>query len=253
MARNLWQDDTVAWFRRALQESGLADAAMEVLGPLVRPQDTVLDLGCGPGTLSIPLAQRVARVTALDSSEAMLRGLREDAEAAGLTNITCVHRDWDAAKATLDRHDVVLIANAPGIVRDVPAFLPVAHALARRYVVIILGAGGRRTDKFFNRELRALLGLPAPTRRKDYLEQYTALHAHGVCANVRIIAYDFDQPFADWADAVAFHRAHLRLETDAHDAAIEAFLRERLTETGAGPRLPMPKRSAVMWWAPPGA
>lgn len=239
----------MAWFRRALRESGFAAAALEVLAPLLRPGDTVLDLGCGPGTLSLPLAERVASVTALDSNDAMLRGLQDEAAATRLENITCVHADWATAQATLEPHDVVVAANVAPVVRHVDTFLPAAHRIARRTVVVILGAG-QRGDKFFQSELRALLGLPPPTPRKDYLEQYTALHAHGVYAHVRLITYDFDQPFTDWADAVAFHRAHLRLETGEHDATIEAFLRERLPETPAGPRLPMPKRSAVMWWTP---
>lgn len=250
VTRDLWEDDTVRWFRRALSESAFADRAIEVLAPLLDAATTVLDVGCGPGTLSVPLAARVARVTALDPSEAMLRGLTESAHAAGVTAITQIQGDWESARDNLRPHDLLLVANAPGVIRDLDGFLPAAHRIAQRAVVVILGASAEQ-DKFFSRELRALLGLPPPTPRKDYLENYTALHARGIYANVRIIAYDFDQPFDDWADAVAFFRAHLRLDTGEHDGRIEAFLRERLIETAAGPRAPMPKRSAVMWWAPP--
>lgn len=47
----------------------------------------VVDVAAGPGTLSLPAAERVARVTAIDFSEPMLERLAEDARAAGLTNI----------------------------------------------------------------------------------------------------------------------------------------------------------------------
>ena len=36
------------------------------------PEDTVLDVGCGPGRISVLMAQRAKSVTAIDSSEKML-------------------------------------------------------------------------------------------------------------------------------------------------------------------------------------
>jgi len=39
----------------------------------VEPNSTVLDIGCGPGTLTIPLAKKVGSVTGLDISAEMLK------------------------------------------------------------------------------------------------------------------------------------------------------------------------------------
>ena len=36
------------------------------------PYDSVLDVGCGPGRITVPMASRAKRVTALDSSSKML-------------------------------------------------------------------------------------------------------------------------------------------------------------------------------------
>jgi SAM-dependent methyltransferase len=47
----------------------------------------VLDLGCGPGTLSIPLAARASEVIAVDPEIAMLDEARRAAQAAGAGNI----------------------------------------------------------------------------------------------------------------------------------------------------------------------
>ncbi|MEV6136322.1 class I SAM-dependent methyltransferase [Nocardia sp. NPDC051990] len=47
----------------------------------------VVDVAAGPGTLSLPAAERVARVSAIDLSEPMIERLAEDARTAGLTNI----------------------------------------------------------------------------------------------------------------------------------------------------------------------
>ena len=53
----------------------------------VKPGWTVLDIGCGPGTLTIPLAQKTKSVTALDISSEMLKNLKANAEKIGLDNI----------------------------------------------------------------------------------------------------------------------------------------------------------------------
>jgi ubiquinone/menaquinone biosynthesis C-methylase UbiE len=60
----------------------------------LEPGMSVLDAGCGPGRLAIPLARAVGargQVTAVDVQEGMLNRVREKAEGTGLTNIRYVH------------------------------------------------------------------------------------------------------------------------------------------------------------------
>jgi ubiquinone/menaquinone biosynthesis C-methylase UbiE len=65
----------------------LAHDPARILGPLVRPGDTVLDIGCGPGFFTIPLARLVGesgRVIAVDIQPGMIERTRREAEKAGL-------------------------------------------------------------------------------------------------------------------------------------------------------------------------
>ena len=64
---------------------GYIDAALEIVGP--GPGDRVLDVACGPGTLALAAAGRVAHVDALDFSENMVAMLRQGIEAAGVANV----------------------------------------------------------------------------------------------------------------------------------------------------------------------
>jgi len=80
------------------------DTLLTVLDVTVRPDAHVLDLGCGLGRLTRPLAARARRVTALDVSGEMLeraRGLHRD-----LPNVTWVRGDGTSlagiADASLD-------------------------------------------------------------------------------------------------------------------------------------------------------
>ena len=71
--------------------AGFRDLRDRILG-LAEPQasQTVVDLGSGTGLLSLAVAQRSARVWAIDSSPAMNEYLRVKASSAGLQNIEAV-------------------------------------------------------------------------------------------------------------------------------------------------------------------
>ena len=55
---------------------------------IIRPEDTVLDLGCGPGASSEYLATLCRQVWAVDTSQAGLDSLRERIAKKGTRNIT---------------------------------------------------------------------------------------------------------------------------------------------------------------------
>ncbi len=58
----------------------------------------ILDIGSGPGVLSIPFSLAGARVTAVDRSSAMLRVLKMMARQHGARTITIVHQSWENIK-----------------------------------------------------------------------------------------------------------------------------------------------------------
>ncbi len=78
-------EDAAFWDRRAqgfsasCQHSPYAREYLERAG--VRPGETVIDMGCGSGTLALPLAAEGHAVTACDLSGKMLERLEEQAQA----------------------------------------------------------------------------------------------------------------------------------------------------------------------------
>ncbi len=84
----------------------------------------ILDIGCGPGTLSIPLAQAGAYVTSLDIASGMLDRLKERAACDNLP-ITPVECSWWTADIDAlgfrKSFDLVIASFTPGI-KDVETF-----------------------------------------------------------------------------------------------------------------------------------
>ena len=72
----------------------------------------VLDLGCGPGTLAIPLSHVVAEVTAVDPDAAMIAEGQRLAAERGTGRLRWVHARAEAVCADLGKFDLVTMGQS---------------------------------------------------------------------------------------------------------------------------------------------
>jgi len=79
--RAFWQQHAAQYDARAGRDA-TATQSLALIERLLRPDDTLLDVGAGTGRFAIPLARQVRRVTALDQSAAMLDVLAQKAAQA---------------------------------------------------------------------------------------------------------------------------------------------------------------------------
>jgi len=243
-----WTAEQARWYVAAVRLSDFPRKVMAALEPLLSGCRSALDVGAGCGALTVPLARRLPRVTALEPAPAMVAALRQRLARARLRNVRILPQAW--GEAALRRHDLLLAANVP-LPWDHPADLVAGleRAAARRIVLVHHVDSGR--DKFYFDELYPLLFDQPYPKKRDYLGVLAALHGLGIHADVRIIAYDFDQPFADLGEALQFWKHYLGLRLDpSRDARLRAFLRKRLRPWRGGWRAPIRKQSALLSWAP---
>ena len=115
--RRVWSGRVGSW-----DQHGSA-ALRSVTSAVVRaaaPQagDAVLDLGCGTGQISIPLATQGANVLAVDVSPAMARRLRDEARRRGLTSLTVIALPAEELDLPPDSVDLVVSSYALHHLRD---------------------------------------------------------------------------------------------------------------------------------------
>jgi SAM-dependent methyltransferase len=98
---------------------------------------TVLDVGCGGGAASIPLAPPARHLIGVDSSPEMLASFAAGAEAAGVTHRE-VPGEWPAAAFGVPPAEVVVCRNVVYNVADIAPFVTALSAHAIHAVVVEL-------------------------------------------------------------------------------------------------------------------
>jgi len=243
-------DDSSYWDKRApafarhVKETDYEKRFLEIMQP--DPSWSVLDVGCGAGTLAVPLAGRIDSVTALDFSKVMLDLLGQCCREKGIRNITTIHGSWedDWDLLGIGTYDAV-IASRSMVARDLRDAVEKLNRAARKriYVSSLVGDGplDRRVFEAVGREL-----VSSP----DYIYLYNLLYQMGIYATVCFITNKDWKVFKSLEDAVEGTSWMLRDVTPNELELLENYLAGKLVPCEGGYRLPSPKtvRWAVISW-----
>lgn len=156
-----------------------------------------LDIGCGGGLVSEPLARLGGTVTGIDADDAALEVARDHAAASGVA-VDYRHDAAEDLAAAGESYDAVLALEVVEHVADPRLFLAAAAQLARPGGVLILSTINRTAKAFF----AAILGgeyvmrwLPRGTHQWDRFmrpsELAAGLRPHGIrLRDLKGLGYD---------------------------------------------------------------
>jgi len=224
------------------------EPTLERLRSLVRPSDTVLDVGAGGGRYALPLALVAQEVIAVDPSEGMLRVLRESMAAFNIANTRVVGGRWPAIAPGLAA-DVVLIANVGYDVEEIGPFLDALEAAARRTCVAVLLEQAPPTEA--DRLWPAVHGV-ARAALPSLPEFLTLLLARGRLFEVQLVErtpQSYEQP----DQSLAWLRGQLWTQPDGpKDLVLQRLMHERLEQHNGRYALSWdPVRVGIVTWSAP--
>ena len=117
--------------------------AADALSEILDKDFEVLEIGSGPGTLTIPLAKKVKKVVAIESSEMAVNYLRRNMKESQVENVEIMNRNWMEVdnREIKDRFDLVVCSHFLWQVKDLEKHLKKMENASNRYCAVIQPAG----------------------------------------------------------------------------------------------------------------
>jgi SAM-dependent methyltransferase len=242
--RDPWRNraDRFAAYSDRLPED---DPLFARLRALVRPSDTILDVGAGAGRYALPLARLARSVVAVEPSPAMRHHLEARIAAEAVDNITVVPTAWP--DAVVELADIVLCAHVVYGVREIAPFMQAIDAHTRRACLVAI-----RVDQHpgLGELTAALYGTPH-LRQPALLDLYPLLADLGIVADVQTYPAAGSFRFVDRDAALAHYRDRLHVPPGTPaEATLRALLATHLIQDPDGRYRwpgPLPRNAVVTW------
>jgi SAM-dependent methyltransferase len=242
--------DSAYWDKRAhsfARNSSGSDYARKFLRYVkVKPDWTVLDVGCAAGTLAIPLAERVKEVTAVDISDRMLTMLKEQCSKLGIMNIRSLRASWEDDWETvgIGEYDVA-IASRSLITDDYRNAISKLDRAARKRVCISTFVG----DGPHDRRIYEAMGRELNTG-PDYIYFCNLLYQMGINANLNFIPSHVRNSYESHDEAFGVIGLRLGEMSQREEEALSAYLKRHLMRRGGKWEMPYHRKInwAVLWW-----
>jgi hypothetical protein len=223
------------------------DPEVDFVLQLLRPDDTVIDVGAGAGRFALPMSLHCRHVTAVEPSEGMLGALRESIAASNIENVTVLEERWPGATAAA-KVDVGFIAHVGYDIADIGPFLDQLEAHSTRLCAALMFLVSPNAD--FGSLWEPVHGEPRVTL--PGLAEFTAvLYARGRRPETRVL----ELPPRTYRSIDHLHEtARRRIWTQpgtAADARLRATIEATAVEVNGGVALSAESRGlALVTWKP---
>jgi ubiquinone/menaquinone biosynthesis C-methylase UbiE len=192
---------------------------------------SVLDLGSGDGSVTLKIASKVKKVTAVDSYEVMLNFLEKRAKNARIKNIECVEADInDISLENIGNYDVVIASRSIGGIKDIKNKFIEFDKIANKSVYLSLR--GSKPD-FHIKKVSELLN-------REYKQKIFSIYAYnilfqlGIYANMINLGCNSQHQYEDIDDAYSRLDWKLKGIKDHEKDIVMNFLKENLFKNKNG-------------------
>lgn len=218
-----------------------------ILSEILADNFEVLEIGTGPGTLTIPLSKRVKSIVGIEFSKINAKNLKTNLEEDKLDNVEIVNKDWhevddDEIKG---KFDLVVCSHFLWQVDDVERLLERMENASKKYCAVIQPCGRDEIVKEMFERLsnKKYTGQFEPDA--DYFA-YVILREWGRLVNVRYLDYIHERNLEEEIRYMAGFIGKFVEIDKAVNEMMEKYLLEKKEEA-----MYREKSSAVvLWWVP---
>jgi len=230
--------------RTLIRDDAYARDFFRIMRP--QPEWTVFDMGCGPGTLALPLAPLVTHITAADFAKGMLDIVTEECTVRGIKNVTVKKLSWedDWQESGIGKYDVV-IASRSLVTDDLKEAIIKLDNAARQKVFIVTIVG----DGPYDRKVFEALGRPL-NPGPDYICSFNVLYQMGIHTRVDYIE-QYGRGYESPEEAFGSMRWMVGDMTAEETVKLKAFVDQHLVFDQGQWMTDYERKSlwAVLWWS----
>lgn len=215
----------------------------------LKSSSKVLDIGAGPGTLAVPLASRVARVTAIEPAAGMAQVMSEYAEKNGVSNLSIVRKRWEDVdiKTDLDApYDIVIARHSLGLSNIRDAIKAMCEA-SSKWIYLFWFAGTAGWEKTIADIWPRLHGKEFHSGPKANV-LYNVLYSMGIYPNMETVRMEYTRRFPDMSAAMAEFRELYIVKSSAQEKILWEHLSETLSKTDDGLQHSTVTTQVKLWW-----
>ncbi len=241
-----WSSISKGYKTRIQCESEIIDEIVQILASekVFTKESEVLDIGCGPGTFTIPFARIVHQVTALDPARKMIETLWEEAQTLGLSNIIFLCKRWEESFFAKE-FDLVFASFSPAI-RNAESLLKMNQA-SRKYCCLITSSDAE-SFRVRNELWERILGEPFDSSAFHIIYPFNFLYASGFRPQIRFFKKEvcYEEPAEVVIDRYEhYFRLFIKLTPPKKKIIrqyFEGMIHEGIVKTYEE------KALAIMWW-----
>ncbi len=240
-----WDKAAPGFFKRTRKDD-YNDALFDML--ILDENDTVLDVGCGEGSITVPLSKKVKTVIGLDSSPKMIEYLERRAKDENADNIKTILKPIEEIKyEEIGDVDVVVCSRSLNGIMPIEEVLAELNKIANKYVFItIFGPENKKIEKDFEKELeKQTEDFP------DYNYFFNILFNMGIYANVQRFDLNNYREYDSIDEAMDNGKFRLDLYSSEEKEHLRKYLKRILTYDEKSGKYYNVKDKAdwiMVWW-----
>lgn len=211
---------------------------------LLHPDDAVLDIAAGPGSLTIPFAEAVRSVTVVEPSAEMIAYLLQGADQRNLANIEVIQEKWENFKINEyqfeRKFDWVTMSNATLQFPDIGEQLMRINSVSKGYCCIADSISQSKALEELHRALHI-----DHTSSNQLMLLYNILYNRGILPNVHMIEGVMTRT---GEAAITWLRLYLQKYRDVTEQDMQ-IIRDHVQANTADGMYRQESKIAAMWWA----
>jgi len=216
---------------------------------------SILEIGPGPGTYTIPLAKEVEEITVVEQSTGMIDILKNRMKEEEIDNINIINKRWDNFGLNAEINPDVVFSSYSLGVDDMEESLKKMNNYAEKYCCI-LTFGTRQAWRGVYSKIRESIFEQKPEKKEfgmTYILIYNILHQLGIYADVKLSEKPFSQTFADLDEAAEHYLDRFKARgdvtlTDEQYLKVKEVLSKELTKTEDSWKFEKNSKEAMITW-----